>query len=261
MAKRAAYIFILALASVRAMQSLQIRRYHSDRRSSTCWTSRWYSSGKHGAWWTSIWWLHTYLFGIHHKAQCLMMAVSMLNSGLDSRSRTGWVLTQLFQGAWRWIWCNDGSQTWYVARYIQGAHKEQGRIYRRDSQIQLIALIYVLFIIVSVEIILVNSMAVSEWHYRVRRGQHARISAVYKYLIMFLQHIQCSVKGALYNMGLSGPKSGRSENNAVTSSTTYAAEVRVWLYASSQEPGMSIQSLHDHMSGKLRVVLSHRFQE
>ena len=72
-------------------------------------------------------------------------AFSMLHFGLVIRLRTIWILMQIFQGAWRWMWYNDDIHTWHAARNIQGAYKEQVRIFRRASQIQLkqIALTYV----------------------------------------------------------------------------------------------------------------------
>ena len=71
----------------------------------------------------------------------------------------------------------------------------------------------------------------------------------------------CRLTSALYNMGLSGPKSGCSGIATSINHKTTAAEVRVWLCASGQEPGVSIQSTHDHMSGKLCVNLSQWFRE
>ena len=63
------------------------------------------------------------------------------------------------------------------------------------------------------------------------------------------------------NQGLSGPKSGCSDIHYNVDIYSFAAEVRVWLYASSQRPGFSILQLHGNRSGKPCVPMSPRFQE
>ena len=76
-----------------------------------------------------------------------------------------------------------------------------------------------------------------------------------------LRVVYYGMRSALYNMGLSGPKSGCSGTTSLVQLKSTAAEVRVWPCASGQEPGVSIRSMHDNMSGKPRITLSHWFQE
>ena len=76
-----------------------------------------------------------------------------------------------------------------------------------------------------------------------------------------LRIVYYGMRRALYNMGLSGPKSGCSGTTSLVQFKSTAAEVRVWPCASGQEPGVSIRPMHDNMSGKPRVTLSHWFQE
>ena len=91
------------------------------------------------------------------------------------------------------------------------------------------------------------------------RGHGARLFS--SQLAGSLRVVYYGMRSAFYNMGLSGPKSGCSGTTSLVQPKSTAAEVRVWPCASGQEPGVSIQSMHDNMSGKPRVTLSHWFQE
>ena len=256
-------MFTIWLAIMWTMQILHTRLFHLDARRSTCWTFTSRPSEQHGAWWKDRWWWFMYRLGIYHAIQFLQLMLTMIRSILAIRSYPIWIFRQLTQGVWRWIWCNDDSQSWYIARYVRGAYREQNRTFWLDPQtkLQVAALLYILFIIICLEIFgRMGTEAGTRLHH-FRQGRHHRSLLLYNLLIGHLQDIMHRLLRAHYNMGLSGPKSGCSGTRTSNDYTHSAAEVRVWLYASSQGPGSSIQALHDRMSGKLCVNLSLWFQE